>query len=152
RARLARRAYASGGEVVAVLQSTRDERHRVSAQRAQRANHDRRRTHPVDVVVAVDENGLLFSQRLRQPRDGAIEILETVGRVKMIESRTKKGLCIIRRVVAAKREQAADRSRERELLLQPIDDGGIRFRREDPAGARPNGNVGGSHTPKLWNG
>ena len=69
-----RGAHAGVGQIVAVLEAARDERHRVAAQRAQRSHHQRRRADAVDVVVAVDEDRLVVAERAHESLDGAIEV------------------------------------------------------------------------------
>ncbi len=82
-----RRAHARVAEVVAVRQPPRNERHDGAAERAERPHHERRRADAVDVVVAVDENGLLVPYGARDALDRAIEVGELCRLVEMIEAR-----------------------------------------------------------------
>ena len=80
--------HAGIAEIVAVLQATRNERHGIAAERVQRSRHHRRRTDAVYVVVAVDEDRLVFAQREDDALYGAIEVGEAIRLVQMLEPRT----------------------------------------------------------------
>ena len=66
----ARGTYARLAQVVAVLQTSRDERNGTRAEVAQRSREERRGADAIDVVVAVNEHRLGVADRAHEPFDG----------------------------------------------------------------------------------
>ena len=91
----------------------------------------------------------MVAQRAHETLDGPIEIGEALRLVQVIESRAKERLGVVGLAESARREQTADGPRQMELLLQPLDCGSIRLRREQPARSRAIAHDSGGHARKL---
>ncbi len=150
-----RRAPRDGGldagrrEIVAVLDAARDERLGAPAEQADGAQEERRRADAVHVVVAVHEHELAGRDGARETLDGAIHVEHLRGIVQLLELRAEIPLGGLDGREAALTEQAADVTREPELLGERVDRGGSRFRRHHPASLRTNACSGCGHARKL---
>lgn len=148
--RLSRGANTRIGQIVAVLESSWNERYGVPTGGDECTDHNRRRTDPVDVVVAVDEDRFIVAQRPYESTDGTIEVRQAVWLVELIKPWTQECLRVFGRRETATCQQARDGRGHMQLSLQPLDNGSIRLGRKQPACLWPSTNRSDSHHGKLF--
>ena len=136
------------GQVVAVDEPARNERHRARAQRLEGANQDCRRRHSIDVVIAVDEDGLAARGGGPQPLDGDVEVQQSAV-LEMVQPRPEIPLRRVAGDVPSGCQQPAGHLGQAERLAQPGDYVGLRYVRNEPPGSGPGGNIERGHIRKL---
>ena len=118
--------HAGRAQVVAVLEATRDERHHVAAERAERSRHQGGAAHAVHVVVAVDEDHLTGGHGGGEALHRTLQVEHGAGFVQLIQARAQEAPGSRAIGVATATEQRAYRGRESELPGQLPDDRRIR--------------------------
>ena len=137
-------------QVVPVLQPARNEWNGVAAERHQCADHQRRRADTINVVIAVNENRLVLSERDGNSLHGAIEIGHAARVVQLVEPRSQVRLGFPGHVIAANGQQTTDRAWQVQFLLQLLDGGRVRLGGKDPACARANAHRRRGHDGNLF--
>ena len=131
-----RRANAGVGKIVSVNEPLGDERNDVASEELERSGHQRRRTHAVHVVVAVDQNCLAIANGPHETLDRALHVEHLFRRQKLIEPRTQVALRDVGGRVSARGQKATDRLGQKQLRAQRLHHGRIGCHGQNPTGAR----------------
>ncbi len=113
-------------EVVPVLQAVGHEGHGPPSELADRAHQHRRAAHPIHIVVAVNQQGLLGIDRRRNTRYRFAHTGQRPRIVKVLQSWAEERPGGIRDGVAAPHQDCGDRLRQPKRFHQRLDGGCVR--------------------------